>query len=235
MITLYGFGPAFGLPDPSAFVTKVEVQLKMAGLAYTTKPGDFKKAPKGKIPYIDDNGEIVPDSNFIRRYIEAKYGFDFDAGYSPAERATALAFERMCEDHLYWAVVDTRWMVKENFEAGPAVFFKSIPGLIRPLIVGMINRKVKRNLMGQGFGRHSRPEIEQLATADIDAMAAFLGDKPFLLGNTPCGADATVFAFLSSTLCPVFKSPLVGATARHANLVAYIERMKARYYPNGYV
>ena len=29
-ITLYGFGPAFGLPDPSPFVTKVEVLLKMA-------------------------------------------------------------------------------------------------------------------------------------------------------------------------------------------------------------
>src|SRR5436190_8140000 len=36
MITLYTFGPAFGLPDPSPFVTKVEVLLKMAGLAYGT-------------------------------------------------------------------------------------------------------------------------------------------------------------------------------------------------------
>jgi hypothetical protein len=28
MITLYAFGPAFGLPDPSPFVTKAEVLLK---------------------------------------------------------------------------------------------------------------------------------------------------------------------------------------------------------------
>ena len=28
MITLYGFGPAFGLPDPSPFVIKVEVLLR---------------------------------------------------------------------------------------------------------------------------------------------------------------------------------------------------------------
>ena len=34
MIVLYGFGPGFGLPEKSPFVTKTEVQLKMAGLAY---------------------------------------------------------------------------------------------------------------------------------------------------------------------------------------------------------
>ena len=34
MITLYGFGAGFGLPEISPFVTKTEVQLKMAGLAY---------------------------------------------------------------------------------------------------------------------------------------------------------------------------------------------------------
>ena len=32
MITLYGFGPLFGLPDPSPFVLKTMTQLKMAGL-----------------------------------------------------------------------------------------------------------------------------------------------------------------------------------------------------------
>ena len=34
MITLYGFGEGFGLPEKSSFVTKTEVQLKMAGIAY---------------------------------------------------------------------------------------------------------------------------------------------------------------------------------------------------------
>lgn len=62
MITLYSFGPGFGLPDPSPFVTKAEVLLKMAELPYRSDTTGFKKAPKGKLPYIDDGGEIISDS-----------------------------------------------------------------------------------------------------------------------------------------------------------------------------
>jgi len=66
MITLYAFGPAFGLPDVSPFVTKVEMLLKMAGLDYRTDTKGFSKAPKGKLPYIADDGEMIADSTFIR-------------------------------------------------------------------------------------------------------------------------------------------------------------------------
>src|SRR4051812_24507485 len=93
MITLYTFGPAFGLPDPSPFVTKAEVLLKMAGLPYRTETSmtAFRKAPKGKLPYIDDEGVRVADSTFIRWHIEKKHGVDFDAGYDARARATAWA------------------------------------------------------------------------------------------------------------------------------------------------
>lgn len=234
MITLYGFGRAFGGADPSAFVCKTEVLLKMSGLPFTLKRGDLRKSPKGKLPFINDDGVVVSDSSFIRAYLEEKRGADFTGGYTPAERAAGLAFERMCEDHLYWAIVEARWMVDANFEAGPAQFFKSLPALLRPFIVGMVRRSVKKNLHAQGFGRHSRAEIERLAIADIDAIADFLGDRPYLLGARPSGADATVFAFLHSAQCPLFACPYPAAVNRHANLVAYIDRMLAAYYPDGF-
>src|SRR5262249_53285462 len=93
MITLYTFGPMFGLPDPSPFVTKGEVLLKMAKIAYRTDTGGFSKAPKGKLPYIDDDGTVVADSTFIRWHLEKKYRVDFDQGLDPTQRATAWAFE----------------------------------------------------------------------------------------------------------------------------------------------
>ena len=80
MITLYAFGPGFGLPDPSPFVMKADVLLKMAGMPYRVDLSGLSRAPKGKLPYIDDDGTIVADSTFIRRHLEQGRGIDFDRG-----------------------------------------------------------------------------------------------------------------------------------------------------------
>jgi glutathione S-transferase len=232
MITLYNFGPGFGLPDPSPFVTKAEVLLKMAGLPYRTDTGGFRKAPKGKLPYIDDDGEIVADSTFIRWHLEKKHGVDFDRGLTAEQKAVAWAFEKMIEDNLYWVMVDARWVDDENFAKGPRNFFKAVPAPMRPLITALVRRKVRNTLHAQGTGRHSHDEIVALGCRSIDAIADYLDDKPFFLGSEPSGIDATVFAFVAGMLCPVFVTPVRDAVARHENLRRYIGRMTARYYPD---
>src|ERR1700684_1533917 len=68
MITLYGFGPGFGLPEISPFVTKTEVQLKMAGLAYRKEKAKPPASPKGQLPFIVDADESIADSTFIRAH-----------------------------------------------------------------------------------------------------------------------------------------------------------------------
>jgi glutathione S-transferase len=231
MITLYSFGPAFGLPDSSPFVTKVELLLKMANLLYRTDNAGFGRAPKGKLPYIDDDGAVVPDSTFIRRHLEKKYRLDFDLGLSPTQRATAWAFEKMAEEQLYWVLLHERWMSDGNFRRGPARFFDKVPAAVRPLMTAMIRRKVRTALHAQGIGRHSPEEIHTLGARSIGAIADFLGDKPFFMGCEPSGADATMFAFVCAALCPYFESRLRGATERHDNLRCYVGRMTALYYP----
>ena len=156
MITLYAFGTAFGLPDPSPFVTKAEVLLKMAGLAYRIDNTGFRRAPKGKLPYIDDEGERIADSTFIRWHLENKYHIDFEKGLSAERRAIGWAFEKMAEDNLYWALVDARWFDDTNFAKGPREFFRKIPAPVRPLVIAFIRRQLKGTLYGQGMGRHNR-------------------------------------------------------------------------------
>lgn len=232
MITLYTFGPAFGLPDMSPFVTKAEMLLKLAGLAYKTNSRGFRRAPKGKLPYIDDDGERVADSTFIRWHIEKKYGFDFDKGLDAEQRAVAWAFERMFDDHLYWAFLHARWADEGNFNRGPRAYFQTLPFPMRLIVPGRARRNLVAQIHGHGMGRHSDAEIVALGTRSVDAAADFLGEKKFMMGAEPTGLDATAFAFLLGALCPVFETPLRTATERHDNVKAYVARMAERYYPD---
>jgi len=231
MIKLYKFGPHFGLPDASPFVMKAELLLKLAGLSYDINLGGFRKAPKGKLPFIRDDREVIADSTFIRFHIERKYGFDFDKGLSAEQKGVAWAVEKMCEDHLYWTSIESRWLDDANFNRGPATFFDRLPALIRPLVKVFVRRGIRKALHGQGIGRHSKQDIAELARRDISALAAILGDKPFLLGAEPCGVDATVAAFVTSGLSKTFVSPGRDAAEAHPNLVAYSHRMMKRYFP----
>jgi glutathione S-transferase len=231
VITLYTFGPSFGLPDPSPFVMKGEMLLKIAGLPYQTNTRGLSRAPKGKLPYIDDDGAIIADSTLIRLHLEKKHGIDFDRGLSSRDRGVAWSVEKMLEDHLYWVMVYWRWLIEANFERGPKKFFRRAPAPIRPLIAAMVLRKVRRTLHAHGIGRHNDAEKTALAARCIDALSQTLGENRYLMGDQVCGADATAFAFIASALPAIFESPLQKQISATANLVAYRDRMMAEFFP----
>jgi glutathione S-transferase len=232
MITLYTFGPRFGLPDASPFVMKAELLLKMSGVDYRCIAGGPQGAPKGKLPFIEDNGTKVADSTFIRLYLEQRYGVNFDAQLSTEQRSVAWACEKMLEDHLYWAQLHWRWIDAANFAKGPARFFDSLPAPMRPLVRRIVRNMIRKNLHAHGLGRHTPAEITQLGVRSIDALAGILGERPYLTGTQRCGTDATVLAFVAGLLCPHFDGPLRTHAQQHANLVAYHQRLMREYYPD---
>jgi glutathione S-transferase len=230
MITLYCFRPAPGLPDLSPFVVKAMTLLKLAGLEYELNGKGYARAPKSKLPYIDDEGAIVADSTFIRWHIEETRGFDFDEHLSAEQKATGWTVEKMCEEHLYWLIVRDRWLDDANFERGPGRIFDRIPAPARAFVKWSIRGKVKKSLHLQGLGRHTAEEAARLGVRDIETLATLLGDKPYLFGEDACGADATVFAFVAATLSPSWESPIRDATAAAPNLVAYRDRIMKRFF-----
>jgi glutathione S-transferase len=232
MIKLYCFGRAPGLPDLSPYVIKAMTLLKFAGLEYVRDTTGFRQAPKGKLPYIDDNGTIVADSTFIRFHIEKTRGFDFDAGLSPEERAQSWAIERMCEDHLFWIIARHRWAEDDNFARGIGPFFdKFLPMPIRAFLKRKIRRDMVKRFWLQGVGRFCAEEIAALGSRDIDALSTLIGDKTYLMGDRPCAADATVFAILLLTMDPATQSPTRDAALAKPNLVAYRDRILKTYFP----
>jgi len=227
MITLYGAGEGFGLPEISPYVTKTEVQLKMAGLAYTKVQAQPQESPKGQVPFIDANGVRIADSTFIRGYVERTYGVDFDEGLDTVQRAQAWAVERMMENHFAWTLVTERWLDPENFAKGPAHFFDGAPEGVREMVLD----EVRRNVRAVGIGRHTDLEIVALAVRSLAAVSAILGEKRYLFGSRPCGADATVFATLAGILTPFFTGEIRRRAEGFGNLVAYVDRLMAQFYP----
>ena len=231
MITLFGFGPGFGLPEIGPYVTKTEVQLKMAGLAYRKEAGRPDQSPKGQMPFIEADGERVADSTFIRGYLERTFGVDFDEGLDARQRAEAWAIERMVENQLCWIGSHERWLVPENFEKGPARFFDGAPEAMREQIRRDVLERVRANMVAVGVARHTAPEMLALGVRSLAALSVILGDRPYLMGQRPCGADATAFAVLAMILTPYFDSELRRRAEGFGNLVAYVDRLMAQFYP----
>ena len=109
MIKLYQFAPAWDLPNLSPFCVKVETYLKMADLPYEVVHAIPPRAPKGQLPFIEDNGKRIADSQFIIEYLRHTYGDRVDAHLSPEERAVSNALQRLTENHLCWAFVFARF------------------------------------------------------------------------------------------------------------------------------
>lgn len=231
MIVLYGAQEGFGLPQISPYVAKTEVQLKMAGLPYRTKAAGPDESPKGQIPFIADGEATVADSTFIRLHLERTYAVDFDEGLSARQRAEAWAVERMLENQLGWVIGYFRWLTPENFARGPAHFFDDAPAEAQDAVRAEVLAEVRAAMRAQGVARHSDAEVVELGLRSLSALSEILGDKPFLFGDRPCGADATAVGMLSALLTPVFPCELQDRAQAFGNLVAYTDRLMALFYP----
>jgi glutathione S-transferase len=222
----------WGLPSIGPFCLKLETYLRMVDLPYRTVVDATPfGAPKGKLPWIEHDGRKIGDSGLIIEYLEARLGCDPDVCLSAAERATARAVRRLVEENLYWTMVYDRWMVEQNWPVARAAILGRIPSPLRQVIAPIARRGVRRQLEGHGIGRHARDDIHAIGRADIGALAEILGDKPFLMGDTPTQVDAVTYGLLANIAWVPIESPVRDELTGRANLMSYLERIRARYFP----
>ncbi|HLL01056.1 MAG TPA: glutathione S-transferase family protein [Myxococcaceae bacterium] len=232
MIILHQPPGAFGVTSLSPFCIKLECYLKMAGLPYTARKADFRKAPKGKVPFIEEDGQMLGDSQLIIEHLKRKHGDPLDAKLSPEQLATGHLVRRALEDSLYWNIGYERWVDEEGWRVYRPLFEAMFPPVVGKVVVPMIRRDVRRALKAQGLLRHRPEEIVEQGKADVSAVATVLGDKAFLLGEAPTSFDATLYAFIKSIIAFPVDSPLKRFTLAQPNLVRYCERFEQRYFPD---
>jgi glutathione S-transferase len=222
---------AWGLPSISPFCLKLDVYLRMTGVPFRAVVDATPFAgPKGKLPWIEHDGRKIGDSGLIVEYLERRFGCDPNATLSPAERGVARAMRRLIEENLYWAMVYDRWIVEDNWRRFRDVVLGGVPALLRPAVAVFARRGVRGQLRGHGIGLHTRDEIHSIACGDVAAIADFLGDKSFLMGDVPTEVDAVAYGLLPNIMNVPIESPVKDAALARPNLVAYVDRMRDRHF-----
>lgn len=227
MIELHQFPPAFGLPSPSSFCIKLETWLRMVGLEFTVvQETDTRRGPHGKMPWIVDDGVAIGDSSLAIEHLKRTRGLDPDAALTPEQAATALAVQRLVENHLYHVLVYYRWVA-----SGPEVisrFFAGLPTLVRPVVTRLVRRKIARDLRGHGIGLHRDEEIWRMGRQDLSALSHLLSEHPYFFGAGPTTVDATVFGLVVVIMRSPAEPSLVEHARRLGNLEPFCDRMLER-------
>lgn len=235
MITIYGYMPGFGVPDISPYVTKVINYMTFTGLEFEHKSQDLARldqdSPTGKLPFIvDEDGTKVVDSNTIIEYFKDKYGDKLDADLSPAEAANHLAWHRLVEEHLYWSgIIEPRWRLDEGWE----VYMGIITGVevtdeIRTALAPF-RQRILDGFNGQGMGRRTSEDVQVFFRRDIDALSAYLGDKPYFTGDRLRSLDASVYSTVKHIANQPHPWPGTGYVQTKPNLVAYLDRIQEQF------
>lgn len=231
MITLYQFPRLGDLPNPSPFCIKLETYLRMAGQAYEARAVLRPGSSTGKCPYIVIDGETLTDSSLIIAALESRFGHPVDGKLTLAQRGESQAFQRLLEEHLYWVAVYGRWVAQPPKLRRAFLEDLGVPGVLSGIAAWSGRRGYKKVLKAQGLGRHPPEVIWQFGISDLQAVAHWLGNRPFAFGETPTILDACIFAFVGVIIRSPWDNPLRNAALKHRTLVDHFTRMLARYFP----
>ena len=227
-IKLFTLGGAFGMNSVSPFCFKLELLLKHLDLPHETivEP-DPRKAPKGKLPFIEINGAVFADSDIIARQLDDATDGGVFSKLTAEQRANGLAMTRMAEEHLYWIMVASRWLDDAWWPNVVDGFFSIAPAPLRPLISTLARRQVRKTYDLQGLGRHTQEEQRAFVRSDLQALQDAVGNKPFLLGASVSYFDFAVTSILVGIYDNRPKTWMTAIAEDYGELQRYVQRVQS--------
>lgn len=237
MINVFGLAKSWDFPDASPYTCKLVMWLRLVGLDYTLNyvpwPEMIERAPRKSVPWVEDpDGEIVHDSQRVIEHLTAKYSLSLDAHLSAREEAQMRAWQRLLEDHYYWAgLVQMRWVEDHNW----AIYKRELAAELEPSPeVEAFFQEIRDYLVGEfrghAVGKMTTDEVRAVARQDLDALAAWLEDRPYFMGERATSIDATVYAWMLQTYATPCSSPVVDYAQTKTNLKSYYERLREQYW-----
>ncbi len=236
MIKLYGFGKRFGVIDPSPFVVKVDVFLRMAGIEYQVinRASNLKHSPKGKLPFIsfrkNDEMSLISDSQHIIEHLNSAYDVQLDKSLTDEQKAQSYLLTKSLDENLYWCLVYSRWADTKTWPHVKQTLFGRLPILLRWLVPILLRKKIINSLKAQGTGKHSKAEILTIADKSFSALSTILGNKSYFFGAQISTFDAVAYSFLAQVISIDYYNDFTEKACSYENLVKFCQRIEHKYY-----
>ena len=220
MLTLYSYPELFGVADNNGYGLKVFAFLRLAGVPFTHEHIlDASAAPRGQLPYVVDNGEVVGDSDAIIAHFIQKYSLTIDEKLTAAQRDTRHLVTRMLDD-LYWVMSYSRWKDEQFWPLFRDALRREHPGLTEDGLRKAQEFNANRYHY-QGIGRCTPAEAYARGLADLAVLANLVPASGYVFGQSPTSVDAAIYGFIANILFYAIETPLKEFVASRPNLVRH--------------
>jgi glutathione S-transferase len=220
MLTLYSYPPLFGVADNNGYGLKVYAFLKLARVPFTHEHiFDASKAPRGQLPYIVDDGDVVGDSGTILNYLTGKYRLTLYAALTQAQRTQDLLTTRMLDD-LYWVMSYSRWKDERYWPLFRDALKREHPQLSDEGLMKAKEFNAQRYYYA-GIGRYDPDAAMARGLADLAAIADLIPARGYVHGDKPTGIDAGLYGFIANIYFYDIDTPLKQFVVAHDNIVRH--------------
>ena len=215
----------------SPFALKVESYLRLKKVKYESVYS-FKFSKKGQIPYIELNGQQIPDSNIIIQELEKR-------GITTPDDTTC---SQKAVNHLVRVAIENQTIITAfhwRYGSHMEEFYEKMSSFWPEKRVGLwffknlmpFFEKIKGKLIS--CLRHSKEEVIQHACEDLKALSTLLGDKAYFNGERLSTIDCTIFGHLVQfVLLPMDIPHKKFIEDECHNLVEFVERVKNELWPD---
>lgn len=226
MLTLFSYPELFGVADNNPYGLKIFAFLRLCKLPFRHEHiFDARSAPRGQLPYIEDNGEIIGDSDAIIAHLIYRNHLTIDSALTAPQRDIDLMLRRTLDD-LYWVISYSRWRDDLYWPLFRNQILKTHEGVTARGLEEARDYNFQRYYY-QGIGRYDRDAVYARGLADLKALAHLVPDGGFLFGAEPSSIDASVYGFVANIVFFNIDTPLKAFVSSQANLLRHCEAIHA--------
>ncbi|EDO46527.1 predicted protein [Nematostella vectensis] len=219
------------VPSISPSCLKLETYARMANIQYHVNTA-CENIDKVNMPAIEYDDKVAVHSARCIPYLNERYGVELDRDLSEEQKATATTITAMLDEHTSWTLHYHRWCSDYAKQYKDELMY-GLNSIFRKIAFCVFKSDAQKKLEAQGIGRHTEAEVYSLAERDLRAVSTLLGDKPYLFGDRPVEADASLFGIVANVIWTMQGSPQEKLVSGELpNLADHAQRIKKEFYPD---